>query len=661
MKRLAILFVVLAFIAQACGGGKQVVQESDALVKAGNLEEAYNVLNDACKETKSKETCAKKDSLKKDILALITSRIDASMNTKRVNGYFPVPLIEGLLSDASKLESYGYNDESALAVGRLTKAMGETTSRIKELTEDAERLLKTDERMKAVEALDAAVRLDPRAEAVRLDYGAKITEGLLKLVAKAQAEEDWNYIGQMLREVKFVSPAYSGIDEMIKESDNKDTFAYYMSVAEAAYKKEDYERAVKLYKAAMKFPEKADAAPMLLKARMEGGAALVKKGLDFHESDQPFKAYQLVKRGVTLLADVPAEKRGMMDFPTKALNSFLDSLFSKAKKEAERENFGLSYQLARMVRDIDPYFAGGRDHMKKLEDTLTQRAVKGVAVMTFLSPSYSPEAGKTFSANITHFLYKNLGTDIKVVEREGMETILKEYEVKLVGQMDQKSRESILHLLGADYLFFGDVLEFRVEGAHKEVFKTVRAKTRTEKTKNPAYEAWVKARDRGETSSAAVPPANIDKPVYEDIKYKVTQHKKVGIAKVSYRVVDTKGKLIYTNVAEMQENLHAEGTEGVEIGEFNVPMKMEEIPSDIEILQKAQDKVIQQMGAELREVFASPEVKYMEEAAKSEREGAIKDAIEKLSDAEVMYRRKGKDTAEISNRIGKLLDSISDI
>lgn len=661
MRRLAAAILVLAFIAQSCGPSKQVLLESEGLVKAGNLEEAYNALNNLCRDQDNKEACARKDALKKDIFAEITGRIDAAMNAKRVNGYLPLPLIDGLASDAKRLAYFGYKDDSTRAADKLAQERAGTEARVKSLIDDAARLLGSEERVKAVEALDAAVVLDPKAHAARSDYAARVTEDLMRLVAKVRAEEDWNSAGRLLREVKFISPGFEGIDEMIRESDDKDAFAYYMGAGDAAFKKGEYERAIRIYRAALRFPERDAAALLLLKVRMEGGVRLVRQGLDFNESDQPFKAYELVKRGVAMLADVPTEKRGMLDFPTQALNSFLDALSSKARQEAERENLGMAYQLAKMVKDIDPYFTGIGEQVKKLEDMLTQRAVKGVAVMSFASPTYNPEAGKTFSASVIHFLYKNLGTDIKVVEREGMEKILKEYEVKVVGQTEQKSRENILHLLGADYLLFGDVLDFRVEGAHNEVFKTVRAKTQTEKTKNPEYDAWLVKRRDGAEAAGSPPPTHVLKPVYEDIKYKVTMHKKVGIAKASYRVVDIKGKLIYTNVAEIRETVNAEGTDGVEIGEFSVPMKMAEVPSDIEMLQKVQDKAVAEIGAELTGVFSSPEARYMDEALRAERDGALKDAIEKLADAEVMYRRKGRDTKEIVDRTGRLLDSLSDM
>ncbi len=660
MGRLTIAILALAFILQACGPSKQVLQESEELVKAGNPDEAYSMLNKLCLEQESKEACARRDALKKDISAEIIGRIDDALNTKRVNGLLPLPAIEGIASDAKRLAYFGYKEDSARIADTLAKERAATDVRVKALIDDAARLIGSEERVKAFDVLDAAVALDAKAGAVRSDYATRVTGDLMKLAARVGAEDDWHFVGRLLREVKYISPQYQGIDALIKDADDKDTFAYYSGAGEAAFKKGEYERAIRIYKAAMRLPERDAAFALLLKARMEGGLNLVRKGLDFHESDQPFKAYGFVKRGVAILADVPAEKRGMMDFPARAMNSFLESLSSKAKKEAERENLGLSYQLARMVKDIDPYFAGIGEQVKKLEEALTQRAVKGVAVMPFASPTYNPEAGKIFSASIIHFLYKNLGADIKVVEREGMEKILNEYVVKVAGQTDQKSRESILHLLGADYLLFGDVLDFRVEATHGEVFKTVRAKTQTEKTRNPEYDAWVKRRDSGDQAGAP-PPMHILKPVYEDIKYKVTIHKKVGTAKASYRVVDTKGKLVYTNVAEIKETANAEGTDGVDIGEFSVPMKAAEMPSDIEMLQKVQDKAVADMGSALAEVFSSPETRYVDEASRAERDGAVKDAIERLADAEVMFRRKGKDASEISDRIGRLLDSLSDM
>ncbi|MFQ5586607.1 MAG: hypothetical protein ACE5GF_07275, partial [Thermodesulfobacteriota bacterium] len=182
-----------------------------------------------------------------------------------------------------------------------------------------------------------------------------------------------------------------------------------------------------------------------------------------------------------------------------------------------------------------------------------------------------------------------------------------------------------------------------------DTHKTVRARTATKKVPNPEYEVWQKKRKGDE------PPKELEEPVLEDIKRKVTHHRKTAIVAVSYRIVDSKGFVVYTGVTEKKVEAEDDSMEGIEIGEFKAPMKIARIPTDHEILNTAENEVLRKMHEELKKLFASSEKRLLREAQTLEDGRYYREALKKSVGALFILKNKGLETEKVESRIKELI------
>ncbi|MBI5887027.1 MAG: hypothetical protein HZB85_10685 [Deltaproteobacteria bacterium] len=573
-KYFPLLILASAIALQSCATSyDKGVKDAGMLVASGDYRSAYPLLDELCKARPDGAACAQRSDVKARIGAEAFDRVKASLESDRVDGLVPVAIIAALRKDVDELAKFGYDkSETASVTETLGREKIKTDEAVTGFIAKAAELVEQKDRKEAVVALRKALKLDPERKASLSGTVTKIIEASALEARIASEKDDWKAAVVLYAELKEAAPDYPGVDASLADAQSKDNLAYYLSEGEESVKKEDFDRALRLYTNALNYPESDAARPAIIKTRAAAAQSSFKKGMLYYDSSQPYRAYQAFMKGQAYLKDIPL-----------------------------------------------------------------------------------------FSSNITFFLYKNLTPDIKVVEREAMDTLLKEYEVKTAGQMDDKSRENILSLLGADYLLFGDVLDYKVESNQNDTVKTVRAQTRTEQTRNPLYDDWFKDKEKGVSSLPPQPPAYIEKPVIEEIKYKVSFYKKTGLVSMSYRVVDTKGRLLNTSVVNVKEDVEDEGTDGVDAGEFKVAMKRASVPSDIELLRRVQEKAIQKIGDELRNLLINPEQKYLAEAERHEKDGELREAVERYSDVEIIYAKKGLDDKEIVERLGRLLDTLTGI
>jgi hypothetical protein len=132
------------------------------------------------------------------------------------------------------------------------------------------------------------------------------------------------------------------------------------------------------------------------------------------------------------------------------------------------------------------------------------------------------------------------------------------------------------------------------------------------------------------------------------VKFDVTIHRKVGIFSSSYRLIDAQSaKVIYADSVRRKVEHQDESNEGIELGEFSMPFKLAELPSDTEILTQLADEVSLEIGKRIAEVLKDPEDKYRATALRFASEGNFAGASEQAAYAVVLLDRKGKDSADL--------------
>ncbi len=135
----------------------------------------------------------------------------------------------------------------------------------------------------------------------------------------------------------------------------------------------------------------------------------------------------------------------------------------------------------------------------------------------------------------------------------------------------------------------------------------MRVVTETIRTPNPAYKEW-----KEDGSEGTAPPEFLIDEKKEDITVKVLHQRKTGILSVNYRVVDQKtGQVLINETARDKQVFDGEGNEGMSIGEFEMPFKRPELPSDIEIMEKLSAAVAKKIGEQLKTMLSDPDDRYL--------------------------------------------------
>jgi hypothetical protein len=170
---------------------------------------------------------------------------------------------------------------------------------------------------------------------------------------------------------------------------------------------------------------------------------------------------------------------------------------------------------------------------------------------------------------------------------------------------------------------------------------------------NPAYIAWLEKPER-ERNKIPKPEDTIqvDKP--ENISINITKHRKIGTFSVSYRLVDANsGKILFPDSVSKDFEFTDDSSEGVEMGDFVLPFKLAELPSDGEILDKLAKQVSTEIGSRLVAQLENQDQHYLQEADKYAQTNACNAEVDMLGRALIIMDLKEIDTTQTRNRFTK--------
>ena len=292
-------------------------------------------------------------------------------------------------------------------------------------------------------------------------------------------------------------------------------------------------------------------------------------------------------------------------------NGFIEKVVAEYHKAMAQQNFELGLGYLKVIKEFEPQHSLLRTATRKTSKKVLQRALLQVTTTSFTNSEGAHDFGNNVSAKITQHLFTHMPNDVRIIEREQYDAILREVE------LNQNNGEEKEDLVSVDYIITGNVLEAKVDSQEVQGKKTVRVTSGTHRVRNPEFTAWS---DLPEDSRADIeqPPAMIVEDVVEDVSINLTKHRKTGVFSVSYRLVDAaSGKVVLPNSITLTEQFSDTSTEGVELGDFSLPFKLAELPSDLEILGALASKAAETVGLELVEKLQNPEARYLEEGHKS--------------------------------------------
>jgi curli biogenesis system outer membrane secretion channel CsgG len=293
-----------------------------------------------------------------------------------------------------------------------------------------------------------------------------------------------------------------------------------------------------------------------------------------------------------------------------------------------------------------------------MEDEITARVRKSIAVFDFSSPAGYPDAGIIVANNLITFLFETASGDIKILERENLKSILEEMQLGQIGVVSSDSAKEMGRVYGIDVAIMGSVMLFKVDSTSSEGVKTVRYQIGTKIEDNIEFLNW-KAKNPSPSKDqlAQAPPAKITVPEFAEKDYKVSQHKKIGFVQLSFRIVDVStGENIQVKTIERKEVAEDEGSAG--LPEANVKYDPVEIPSDTELLQKMTEEVVAELGREALRPLQNLEKTYFENGEKHLRRRDSIQAAESYVDAIFNEKMKMIHSSPYSQKANETLDEI---
>ncbi len=644
MVRGIILITLVAFL-YSCVALKQR-EDYYSAIKQGRYADAYGILKELCAKNPSDFLCNKMEETSRKYagqrLRTLTMAVEDTPE--------PVPM-ERLAQFEKELDEVVKINPSVDITGvkaLIEKKRENTIKTVRDLMEKAYTEEKAKRIKEAFVLFEKAVRLDPSRQTVVEEYRARTLSTLYEEGLRARKEERWQVAHRIFSTIYEIDPAFRDVKEELALTKDRDSYRYHIEEAKRAFRKEDFERALRFAELSIAYSDTKEATELINTTLQMWAERLLRAGMEFSREDLLLSSGATFLKAISLIKRLPYEKRRHVSVPAGEIKRVVDEMFVRAKEEWQNGEKEIAYLYVDVVSMIEPDYPEIIALKDGWKEELERYSHPTLAIIPFSGPSYNVDAGNMLATRILYYVYNELGKDVKILERSAMEAIIKEKEVKAL--QGGELRRDILKLIGADYLIIGSVTDYRVENSVLNNFKTMRAKVGTRKALNPAYEEWAA---KGRTGSE--PPKYIDEPVFENVKYRITHYKKVASVSVGWRVVDSNGNIIYVDVVEKKEARTSEGREGVSIGDINIEERLPNLPADSELLKTVEDEVVREMGGKLKAIFSEAEKRLFQKALRLEESGNLRKSLIELVRARFIAENKGVDATQIKRQMQKIL------
>jgi tetratricopeptide (TPR) repeat protein len=293
--------------------------------------------------------------------------------------------------------------------------------------------------------------------------------------------------------------------------------------------------------------------------------------------------------------------------------SLSDKIDIKADELIELNKDGSAWYLLNRIKEINPYYPDLFEKIKEIEDAITLRIRKQIAVFDFKSPSYSQDAGVLVANNLIANLFNSASKDIIILERENLKSILEEMKLGQIGVVSESSAQEMGRLYGIDTAIMGSVLLYKVDTSESISSETVRYSIGEEISDNIDYLNWRALNPKpSKAELRTAPPAKIMVPKYGEKEYKVTSMKKVGFFQLSFKIVDfATGANVRVETIKRQKVVEDNSNEGIK--DANVIFDPLEISTDTELLQSMAAEVVEELSRGVLQPLRNLEKKYFED------------------------------------------------
>jgi hypothetical protein len=326
-----------------------------------------------------------------------------------------------------------------------------------------------------------------------------------------------------------------------------------------------------------------------LEARLKG----------FVDAKQYYTAFQLIKDS----------KRDYLD-QRKAEVAREGSLYYKAKALEEQKaggsRLGYAFFAAEKAWELQPDDAGIFKIRREISDDVNVAITQQISIDVFSAKE--KEDGIALSNTLMEHLLANRPFGIQILERSKIDQILQEQGAKRA-ELAAKVKMWIV----------GDVTTFNVERQDSKSEGTVKAKTGTKRTPNPAYTNHLIEFGKDQNKWPAglrSETAEIEEPEFQMITYKQGEVSLRGIMVTSVRAFESfQGAVLAARVFNSIIPTNSAYRDSVPAAEItSIPLQL---PTDNEVKESLRTKMAGEIGAFVLSFFEHREQRFLESARKA--------------------------------------------
>ncbi len=654
LRQLALLTAVIFLV--TCAAGKDSYRQGEELSQMGNWEGAIAFYKDALtQEPNNKTYQAALTKAQQQAAKKYYQRAVNNWSNTAVKDYQAVTTTMAYLDKAMALDS---QNPDILELHR------QLTAKKQELSQQAQRsyatgvtALNNEQWLKAVTNFREVNEIYPNYEDTE-DKLARATaagsDEYYKEGIAAVQSEDWNGALSAFGKVMVIDPTYKNTRLLIEEVKKNDNPQYFLGRAAEMASANEWDRAVTFYERALSYlPGDLNIKTELTKAKLRAGRYYFDQANQHAKQNRLYRANKEYQKAVNYS---PSVRNSF--FYKEALESYTKKVLQRASRYAEKGSFGNSLAWYWQLTEINPQYPELFYKIQETEDSIKGRLKRAIAIFDFVSPSYNPDAGTNASSNLITYLFNNSSGDIRILERQDLQSILKEMNLEQAGIVgDMEAARRVGRMTGIDIFIMGNVLLYKTEKDETKGSKIAKIPMGTKVQENPEYLIW-KAKNPKPTQEqlTAAPPAVVEVPEYHYENYTVGRNKMRAAVHIYYKIIDAKkGEIIATDTLKRNVEVTDEWNDG--IPEANIPYNPLELPTESQLLEQVTAEVVRDLALVVLKPFQSLQTTYFEEGEILKQRRRYEEAIEKYVDSIYDERIKGIESP-ISKKSMEVIDQL---
>jgi tetratricopeptide (TPR) repeat protein len=528
---------------------------------------------------------------------------------------------------------------------------------LKNLYQQAETDMQKEDWLAAIDKLKQVNAIFPNYEDTGNRLRRSLSEGTRAMYqqgTKLAKQEDWKGAAESFKAVMDVNPKYLDVAQQYAKAVKNDNPAYFTAEAVKAEGAGKMDRAIAMYEKALEYPQadpKLNDSLAALKAK--ASQSFLNESIELLKQDRLYGSF---KKLDTTGKYSPALRKepGYAEHA----NRLCEALMKRANKFAEKEQWGNALVWLQLIDKINPEYEGLFQKMNEVKDPISRRVRKSIAVFDFGSPSAEKDAGKIAANRLLAYLHQNASVDLRIIERENLQSILREMQLSQTGLVDIKTAQSVGKMRGIDTFIMGDVLQFSAKYTDNPTTNQVKVLVNEEDVRNPNFDAWLLRNPKpSEEDLKLAPPMTTKKKDYQFLPNKQGVARINAMLEISYKLVDTQsGEIIANNVTGklIKEDKYQEG-----LAIAGIKADPLELPTEGEVLDQLAKEKIAEMGRSVLKHFQSLEVEYFNKGQDLQKRRNYEAATEKYTDAIFDEKLKTISTP-ISQKAAELIELINE-